>query len=216
MEGRDAGDDRTVHLDPQALRDLRPTRGQALRAAVVGGSLAGAGGAIWTWARAGSSVAAPSPRRDVEILNFLLLLEYVQSGFYEDALRRARLSGDLLEYARTVAPQEREHVDFLRKRLGRRARAAPKLEFGAAASNSEQFRATALELEETAAAAYIGQEPNLSRDAIGDGARIVSVEARHAAWIRDLAGENPAPRAADPAKTADETMEALRRRGFVR
>jgi hypothetical protein len=49
-----------------------------------------------------------------------------------------------------------------------------------------------------------------------EAGRIVAVEARHAAWIRDLAGEDPAPRAADPGRTADDVLSELRRKGLVR
>jgi hypothetical protein len=48
-----------------------------------------------------------------------------------------------------------------------------------------------------------------------DAARIVAVEARHAAWIRDLAGTDPAPRAADPGRSADDVLADLRRKGFL-
>ena len=214
METPDTGEPISPETHP--VRNPRRTRGQALRTAIAGGSLAAVGGLLGARSRTGASAAAPSRQRDAEILSFLLLLEHVQAGFYEEALQRGRLTGELREFATTVGAQEREHVDFLRRRAGRRAQARPDLDFGDATANPQRFRDTAVELEEAAAAAYIGQGPNLTRDAVGDVARIVSVEARHAAWIRDLAGQNPAPRAADPAKTADATMAALRRRGFVR
>ena len=35
-------------------------------------------------------------------------------------------------------------------------------------------------------------------------------------WIRDLAGKNPAPRAADRPISAAEAQEAIARTGFVR
>jgi hypothetical protein len=47
-------------------------------------------------------------------------------------------------------------------------------------------------------------------------ATIVSVEARHAAWIRDLLGELPAPSASNPAQTAAQVRAAIRRTGFVK
>jgi hypothetical protein len=47
-------------------------------------------------------------------------------------------------------------------------------------------------------------------------AGIVAVEARHAAWIRALAGRNPAPRAADPSTTARQVTRTLERNGFVK
>jgi hypothetical protein len=47
-------------------------------------------------------------------------------------------------------------------------------------------------------------------------AQIVSVEARHAGWIRAIAGENPAPNATDEPKTATQVQSAVNRTGFVR
>jgi hypothetical protein len=48
-----------------------------------------------------------------------------------------------------------------------------------------------------------------------DAARIVAVEARHAAWILDIAGSNPAPRTADPARSADDILSDLRHKGLL-
>jgi hypothetical protein len=51
---------------------------------------------------------------------------------------------------------------------------------------------------------------------VQDAARIVAVEARHAAWIRDLAGADPAPRPADPGRSPNEILSALRKKGYLR
>ena len=45
-------------------------------------------------------------------------------------------------------------------------------------------------------------------------ARIVSVESRHAAWIRDLRGMNPAPDAAEPAIEAQRVIDTLKGSGY--
>ena len=41
-------------------------------------------------------------------------------------------------------------------------------------------------------------------------ARVISVEARHAAWVRDLAGQQPAPHATDAPISAEQAMNAIR------
>lgn len=192
------------------------TRAQALRAALGGGALVGAGALAGAWARPDTTAGRPSRAQDVRILNFLLVLEELQAAFYASALRRAGLSGELLRFARTVEPQERAHVALVRRLLAADARPAPRFDIGAATAAPERFQAAAIDLEETVAAAYIGQGASLTRDATRDAARIVAVEARHAAWIRDLAGADPAPRAADPARSADDVMSALRRDGYLR
>jgi hypothetical protein len=125
------------------------------------------------------------------------------------------LDGDLLTFAQTVGEQESEHVAFLAERLGGRADARPTLNFEDALSTPDRFRETAIELEEAALAGYVGQGANLTRDMVRPVATLVSVEARQAAWVRDLAGVSPAPRAADPARKADRVVADLRERGFV-
>ena len=190
------------------------TRARLLRAAIGGGAMV-AGGAAIAARTDGDSLAARSKDADAEILNFFLLLEVVQEGFYREAVRTGRLNGDLLTFAQTVGEQESEHVAFLAERLGGRADARPTLNFEDALSTPDRFRETAIELEEAALAGYVGQGANLTRDMVRPVATLVSVEARQAAWVRDLAGVSPAPRAADPARKADRVVADLRERGFV-
>ena len=45
---------------------------------------------------------------------------------------------------------------------------------------------------------------------------MVSVEARQVAWLRDLAGVSPAPRAADPARSVQDVVAELRQKGVIR
>lgn len=202
-------------LDATAAATGR-TRGQALRAAVAGGAALGAAALTGAWTRPSASAGRASAAGDVRILNFLLILEEAQAGFYEAALRSGGLTGDLLEFARVVAPQERQHVDLLRKRLGSHAAAAPRLGFGDAVTDARSFRAAAIDLEEQTAAAYIGQGASLTTGPMQDAARIVAVEARHAAWILDLAGRDPAPRPADPPRRPQDVLADLRGKGILR
>jgi hypothetical protein len=191
------------------------TRAQALRAALAGSALVGAGALAGGWAGPDATVGQASRTQDARILNFLLVLEELQSTFYTAALRGGALSGDLLMFARTTQPQEREHAAFLRRRLGRSARPMPRFDVAHVTTDARRFRAAAIQIEETTAAAYIGQGASLSRSAMRDAARIVAVEARHAAWIRDIAGIDPAPRAADPARSSEDVLADLRREGFL-
>ena len=204
-----------MHGRAQPVGDRGWTRAELLRLGAVGGTVVAGGAAIGASRGDGTSLAAPSRDTDARILNFFLLLEYVQEDFYREALRRARLPGELREFATTVGGQESEHVAFLTKRLGGGARARPRPKFGNALSTPERFRAAAIDLEEATIAAYIGQGANLTRDTAGAVATLLSVEARQAAWVLDLAGESPAPRAADPARKSDDVLADLRQRGFI-
>jgi hypothetical protein len=163
----------------------------------------------------GASHAEPSRAADREILRFFLTLEQVQESFYRQAVEAGGLDGELLELASRVGRQEAEHAAFLDRELGGEARPRPRSDFGDAFASPERFRDTAIELEETALAGYIGQAGNLGRKAMAGVATLVSVEARQVAWLRDLAGISPAPRAADPARKAGAVLAALREKGYL-
>jgi hypothetical protein len=189
------------------------SRRQLLARATFGAVAAAAAGALAGLA-ADAANSAPSPDQETRILNFLLLLEYVQQDLYSEALAAGKLTGELERFAQESSGHEREHVALLRTELGRQARERPTFRFGDALVRQGRFAAAALTLEETAVAAYIGQAANLTPERRQAVARIVSVEARHAAWIRDYVGRLPAPYAADRAKTARAAMETLERTGF--
>ena len=189
------------------------SRARFLARAAFGVAVTGAAG-VYGALTADSATSAPSPGQDLRILNFLLLLEYLQQDLYAEALQAGILSGELERFARESGEHERQHVIFLRSTLGGRSREKPTFRFGAALAQEGRFAAAALTLEETAVAAYIGQAANLTPRRREELARIVSVEARHAAWIRDFVGRLPAPYAADRAKTPQEAMATIERAGF--
>ncbi len=186
------------HRHTRALdRDtsIEVTRGGALRTAALaaGGALA----AVTAVGAADRLAAAPSPEQDVEVLNLLLLVEYVEVAFYEAAIERAGLTGELEEYARAVVAHEREHLEYLQGALGDKADPEPEYDLEAVTSDADAFARAAAKLEDIAVGAYNGQAPNVTPGAFLAAARIVSVEARHAAWIRSIRDVDPAPDAVD-------------------
>ena len=196
--------------------DLRvSSRGEFVaRAVVAGGTVAASGVLVAGLPQLATS--APSPAQDRKILNFALQLEYIELGFYAEAFSKAKLSGDLLEYVSIVSGHERAHVAFLKRVLGPDASKEPKLDFGDTTSDPDRFTAAAIALEETMIGAYNGQAANLTKGTLAEAAKIVSVEARHAGWIRAIAGKNPAPSAIDQPMTATEVQAKVNRTGFVR
>ena len=187
----------------------------ASRRAVLSGAGLVAAGII------GGGVGAPaigsgSRLGDAEILNFALEMEELQAALYEQALLHAGLTGELAQYARVVGGHEREHVAFVRQTLGSRAEPAPAFDFGDAVTDPNRFAVAARVLEDLGVAALDGQAGNLTKPSLAAVATIVSVEARHAAWIRDLLGEPPAPTAANPSEGAARVMAAIRRTGYVK
>jgi rubrerythrin len=191
------------------------TRGQMVGRGVIGGSALLAGGVLLAWlpATAGS---APSASLDRKIFRFALQLEYLQAAFYAAAVEAGGLRGEVLEFAQTVAGHEQEHVDYLRQALGSAAGAKPKFDFGRATVNQRAFLDAAVVLENTGVAAYNGQAANLTKKSLAAAAEIVSVEGRHAAWVSALAGQAPAPRAADPGATAAAVTAIVKKTGFLR
>jgi hypothetical protein len=186
------------------------------RAGFLWAGAAAAGGATVALRNgSGASYAESSRSADREVLSFFLTLEQVQEAFYRDAVESGRLDGELLELASRLAGQEREHAASLTQRLGGSAPPPPASDLGDVFASPVRFRDAAIELEETALAGYVGQAGNLGPGALAAVATLISVEARQVAWLRDLAGISPAPRAADPARKAESVLRELRDKGYI-
>ncbi|MDA0168491.1 ferritin-like domain-containing protein [Solirubrobacter taibaiensis] len=183
------------------------TAALALAGVTVGGVVLGE--------HADPALSRPSAKQDAEILNFALLLEFIQAAFHAEGLQRAKLTGELRTFSQTAVKHEDEHVAALQAALGSAARTAPKIDFGDDTANEDAFSLAALKLEDLGVAAYTAQAPNLTTPALKAAARIVSVESRHAAWIRDIRGMNPAPTAAEPAIDAQRVIDTLKGSGYV-
>ena len=164
--------------------------------------------------RLGDALAAPSKSEDVRILQLVLQLEYTQVAFYEQAVQRGSLHGKLLVFARTALAHERAHLGAIKQALGGSAKPSPRFAFGAAVSDPAAFTRAAIKLEDIAVAGYNGQATNLTPATLTAAATIVSVEARHAAWVRALAGEVAAPEAVDKPMTAAQVVSGLREIGL--
>ena len=193
----------------------RTTRVELLERALLATGGVAAGGLVIA-ALPDLAGSKPSAAQDAEILNFALLLEYVQEGLYDDALRRKAVTGELREYAEIVRSHERAHIKFIRSALGDNARKRPTLDFGEDTATAETFTDVAVKLEDLGVAAYNAQAPNLTSGSLAAAARIVSVEARHASWIRAIAGVTPAPDASEPPASAKRVVATLNGSGYVK
>lgn len=182
------------------------TRAQLLRRAIICGGAVAGGAAVWGVPQLS---AAASKEQDARVLNLVLAVEYTEVAFYQEALERAGLQGDLAEYARIVLEHEKAHVAFLKQALGTAAEPAPGYDFGDKAKDPEAFTAAAVALEDLAVATYNGQAVNLTPASLKAAARIVSVEGRHAAWIRSIIGDVPASEPTDPGVNEAETRAQL-------
>jgi hypothetical protein len=165
------------------------------------GALGGAaliGGGVFLAGLVEPASAKPSKGQDVKILNYALTLEYLESEFYIEAIAKGALSGEVLDTARIIRDHEVAHVKFLKQALGSAAVKKPKFDFMNTTGDQATFLATAVVLEDTGVAAYAGQGPRLfQKPVIKAALSIHSVEARHAARVRSLNGQNFAPKAFD-------------------
>ncbi|MDQ8046567.1 MAG: ferritin-like domain-containing protein [Solirubrobacteraceae bacterium] len=198
-----------------ALREAADRVNNSSRRGFLRGTGLVVGGAALSGLIPGSAFAASSG--DVAILNFALTLEYLESTFYAQAKKHAGLTGEFKRFAWTVHDHEAAHVGALQKALGKSAVKRPTFDFGAAVQSQAAFGATAVVLEDTGVQAYQGQAPNISSNAIFEAAiSIHPVEARHAAWIRNLTGLNPAPFVVNPALSKDQVLAAVTGTGFIK
>ena len=210
---------RPVPPPPRAARRVAPppgglTRAGLLRAgALVGGAAVGGAAVITGLPEVATS--APSAAQDTRVLNFVLELERLEEAFYTEAERTGVLTGDLAEYVRVVRRHEGQHVALLERTLGDRAEAPRRFDLAATVADERAFTRAARTLEDNVVAAYNGQVANLTKEALAAAARIASVESRHAAWIRAIAGEAPAPDPTDDARTEEQVRRSLADAGLL-
>lgn len=160
--------------------------------------------------------ASPAARSDVAILNFALTLEYLQASFYTETERAGAVGGAIARVPRQLGAVERAHVTALKDGLGRAAVKRPSFNFRGATEDRVKFLKTAVAFEDLAVAAYKGQATRLESPALLAAAvAIHSVEARHAAWMRYLAGFRPAGSAFDEGKPESEVREIVASTRFI-
>jgi hypothetical protein len=157
---------------------------------------------------------AASGGGDVEVLNYALTLEYLESAFYTMGVKEVSgLSSEERTLAKRLRDDEDAHVDALIatiKNLSGKPAAKPTFDFGGAFGDRATFLKTANTLEDTGVSAYNGAAPSISSgDVLGAAGGIVQVEARHAALIRLARDKTPAPAAFDKALSMEKVLAAV-------
>lgn len=139
----------------------------------------------------------------VRVLNFALLLEYLEAEFYTTGVGTPGLiPADTLPIFDQIRKHEVAHVALLEGVLGSQHVAKPRFDYTAGGgtgqgpfqdvfANIQTFTAVAQAFEDTGVRAYKGQAANLmdSPDILETALKVHSVEARHAAEVRRLRGE---------------------------
>jgi rubrerythrin len=136
-----------------------------------------------------------SDQADVEILNGALDLELMAVAAYKVAAGQMR--GSVLEVGKTFLAQEQEHADGLSAAIkdagGTPNRAKSSYDFPELRSQNDALR-FAVDLENTAIAAYIDALPKLTQgDLRATAAAIVTSEAEHVSVLLDALGRDPVP-----------------------
>jgi hypothetical protein len=143
----------------------------------------------------------------LDVLNFALTLEYLESEFYVRGLAAAGLIAAVDRPSfETISAHETEHVQFLRDTimaLGGMPVAKPNFDYTAGGgsmtgpfadvfTNYATYLAVSQTFEDTGVRAYKGQAGNLisSNEVLRAALRIHSVEARHAAHVREIRRRN--------------------------
>ena len=160
--------------------------------------------------------AAADSTNDTAILNYLLTLERTQAKFFGEAEMVGAITGTELEAAKTIGAVERAHVAALLDRLGSDAIAAPTFDFRGVTEDPEAFIKTAVAFEDLGSASIAGILPDIDDPSIrAIVAAVHTPEARHAGWIRALAGVDPAPNLIESVNTLGETLALVNSTGFI-
>jgi ferritin-like protein len=163
-------------------------------------------GALATGAAFGASAVAPfvsnalaaTSSSDLDILNFALTLEYLETDFYRSKGRSVGLTGQAKMLATSFGDEEAEHVAALTKAIkAGGGKPVKKPTFVFPVHDASAFLKLAYTLENVGVGAYNGAGPSLkSKELLAAAGSIVQIEARHAASIAVLTGEKITPNGA--------------------
>jgi ferritin-like protein len=187
------------------------TRAGFLRKAALGS--AGMLAVLAAPARAADSVS------DVEILNFGLRFERLQATFYTQADELGtirKMPAAKQHWAEVLGAHERAHVRILKKILGDKAGKRPFFDFHGVTETDDRFTRTAVAMEDLTVALLAGVTPRLhDRRLTAALFGLLTTEARHAAWARNIVGTTPVGRSVDQARTLDSVRGTVSRTHFI-
>jgi rubrerythrin len=125
-----------------------------------------------------------------------LTLEYIERDFYDEVLGAGVFRGVEGDDIKRILEHEHEHVDALEtlaKKLGGQPPERPTTQFPIGGGRDAVLD-VAITLENTAAAAYLGQVDMIeAREVLAAALSIHSIEGRHAAKLARLAGADFSP-----------------------
>ncbi len=158
---------------------------------------------------------------DYGILNFALLLEYLESTFYNEAKKMGAITDPAtMAFLNLTVTDENAHVRILKSALGSKAIKRPTFDFQGTNAALSSFQQTAYVLENTGIHAYIGQTRNIySPEYLTIAAGIATIEGRHAAVIgsiiSDRVGKIAPNGPVDNPLSANSVITAVGATGFI-
>ena len=141
---------------------------------------------------------AGSMNGDLEIVQYALTLEHLETDFYNAVIDAGVITDKALaETAKAIRDNEQQHVDALTatvKKLGGKPE-RPKTNFDSVLEGGpDMVLNTAAEVENLGAAAYLGQAGRIkSKEILAAALAIHSVEGRHAAALNSVVGKTIVP-----------------------
>lgn len=152
----------------------------------------------------GLAIATPIKRQavtDVDILNYALTLEHLEAAFYEQGLQnythedfvQAGFADPFYANLQQVAMDEKTHEEFLMQALSAAgAKPVDRCTYAFPSTDVKSFLTIASVLEGVGVSAYLGAAANIMNDTYLTAAgSILTVEARHSAYLRAALGEKP-------------------------
>lgn len=156
---------------------------------------------------------------DVGILNYAYALEQLEYAFYVQVIATPYAGMNAMERSilTDIRNHEKVHRDFLRAALGGAAIPALNVNFGAINfGDRNSVLTTARTFEDLGVSAYNGAGKLLSDgNNLSTAGKIVSVEARHAAVIRELLSPFTTSFAGDDVVTTDTALDVVNMPGTV-
>ena len=180
------------------------------------GALGGAG-LLSAVAMPGAWAKSTSKSDDVLILRFGLTFEHLQAQFYEEGLRIGGFGEETKRWSRVIGAHERAHVRIIRSVLGSKAIPSPFFNYHGVTEHENAFTKTAVAMEDLTTALLTGVMPLINSPSLISALfSLLTVEARHAAWVRHDRGLLPVASAFDQAKSISEVNRLVASTHFMK